>query len=98
MRGPARAAGLGDLQRFLEKGFDTFKAMHGAKEFIALVGERERVLGLSIFTAAETSTAHTVKTADGVYTLTAFFSTVESGRGRYRYFNHTKVVRLQPGL
>lgn len=39
------------------------------------------------------STTHTVKTADGVYTLTAFFSTVESGRGRHRYFDCTKVER-----
>lgn len=38
-------------------------------------------------------TAHTVKTADGVYTLTASFSTVESGRARFRYFNYTTVER-----
>lgn len=39
------------------------------------------------------STSHTVKTADGGYSLTAFFSTVESGGGRFRYFDYTKVER-----
>jgi hypothetical protein len=37
MRGAARAAGLSELQTFLEKGFDTFKAMRGAGEFLKLV-------------------------------------------------------------
>ena len=54
MRGPARAAGLGDLQQFLEKGFDTFKAMNGAQEFMALVGQRERTLAYSLFAPGET--------------------------------------------
>ena len=49
MRGAARAAGLGDLQRFLEAGFDTFRAMHGAKEFIAIVEQRERSLCRTLF-------------------------------------------------
>ena len=31
MRGPARAAGLAELQRFLEAGFATFRAMRGAR-------------------------------------------------------------------
>jgi arylsulfatase A-like enzyme len=39
------------------------------------------------------STEHRVKTADGAYTLTAFFSTVQSGRGSFRYFDYTKVDR-----
>jgi hypothetical protein len=51
MRGPARAAGLGELQRFLEAGFDTFRAMHGAQEFIALVDSRERALASALFSA-----------------------------------------------
>ena len=42
MRGPARSAGLAELQSFLERGFDTFKAMSGAREFLATVGTRER--------------------------------------------------------
>ncbi len=51
MRGAARAAGLGDLQRFLESGFDTFRAMHGAQEFIAIVEQRERDLCCTLFAA-----------------------------------------------
>ncbi|HEY2929566.1 FFLEELY motif protein [Piscinibacter sp.] len=51
MRGPSRAAGLGELQRFLETGFDTFKAMRGAQEFLATVGTRERALASSLFSA-----------------------------------------------
>ena len=51
MHGPARAAGLGELQRFLECGFDTFKAMRGAQEFLATVGSRERALVHCLFGA-----------------------------------------------
>jgi arylsulfatase A-like enzyme len=36
---------------------------------------------------------HTVKATDGAYTLTGYFSTVESGRKTYQYFNYTKVGR-----
>jgi len=49
MRGPARAAGLSELQRFLEGGFDTFKAMGGGREFLATVGTRERALARALF-------------------------------------------------
>lgn len=46
MRGPAVAAGLGSMQRFLEAGFDTFSAMHrrggGVSAFLAVIRERER--------------------------------------------------------
>ena len=51
MRGPARAAGLADLQRSLESGFDTFRAMKGADEFIALIDARERALAAALFAA-----------------------------------------------
>lgn len=51
MRGPARAAGLDDLQQFLERGFDTFQAMRGAQEFLDLVGARERALAEALFAA-----------------------------------------------
>ena len=53
MRGPARAAGLSALQRTLEVGFDTFKAMKGAGEFIAFIAERERSLGAALFSAGK---------------------------------------------
>jgi len=49
MRGPARAAGLSDLQVFLEEGFDTFRAMRGAGEFIRIVDEREHTLVKMLF-------------------------------------------------
>lgn len=52
MRGPARAAGMATLQTFLEAGFDTFRAMRGAGEFLALVEQRERALGRSLFSNA----------------------------------------------
>jgi hypothetical protein len=51
MRGPARAAGLSDLQRSLETGFDAFRAMKGAHEFVALIGARERALATALFAA-----------------------------------------------
>jgi hypothetical protein len=45
MRGPAAAAGLTSLQRFLEAGFDTFSGMarrpRGAETFLAIIRERE---------------------------------------------------------
>lgn len=41
MRAPARAAGLAALQVFLERGFDAFRAMHGAKDFLGAVRARE---------------------------------------------------------
>lgn len=45
MRGPARAAGLGSLQDFLETGFDTFASMSGhgrhAEEFLDTIRGRE---------------------------------------------------------
>lgn len=44
MRRPARAAGLGALQEFLERGFDTFRAMGGAATFLDIVVERETAL------------------------------------------------------
>jgi hypothetical protein len=41
MRTPAKMAGLQDLQDFLERGFEAFRAMGGAEEFLALIRERE---------------------------------------------------------
>lgn len=52
MRGPARAAGLPALQQFLEVGFDTFKAMGGAAEFLGTVEARERGLVRALFEAS----------------------------------------------
>jgi hypothetical protein len=52
MRGPARAAGLAQLQQFLEAGFTTFKNMDGAGEFLTLIGRRERDLCAAMFDPA----------------------------------------------
>jgi hypothetical protein len=49
MRGPAQMAGLGALQNFLELGFDTFRAMRGAGEFLATVQRREEALAQALF-------------------------------------------------
>lgn len=53
MRGPARAAGLGSLQAFLERGFDTFAALNrgagGAAEFMRRIESREQALMEALF-------------------------------------------------
>ena len=49
MRQPARVAGLGDLQDFLERGFQSFRAMDGAGEFLAVLRERETRILRSLF-------------------------------------------------
>lgn len=49
MRGPATLAGLGALQNFLESGFDTFRAMRGATEFLSTVRQREDTLARGLF-------------------------------------------------
>lgn len=42
MRGPARMAGLGQLQQFLERGFSTFKKMRDARRFVDDIVSSER--------------------------------------------------------
>jgi hypothetical protein len=49
MRRPAKMAGLGDLQDFLERGFAAFHAMNGADGFLALLRERETAILNRIF-------------------------------------------------
>ena len=49
MRSPAHAAGLAALQRFLETGFDTFRTMRGAEDFLAIIAQRERALSVRLF-------------------------------------------------
>jgi hypothetical protein len=66
MRGPAAAAGLSSLQRFLEIGFDTFAAMArrpgGAERFLEIIEQREseliRMLFDAEFVACETELAN----------------------------------------
>lgn len=52
MRGPARAAGLGALQHFLERGFDTFGALRQPDGFLRLIAEREQRIARWLFAAA----------------------------------------------
>jgi len=49
MRVPARTAGLGNLQEFLESGFAAFKQMHGADEFLATIVKRESAVVERLF-------------------------------------------------
>ena len=55
MRGPAAAAGLGAMQRFLETGFDTFREMRGADHFLKTIADRERMLAAQLFAAPPAS-------------------------------------------
>lgn len=52
MRKPAQLAGLGELQGFLERGFDAFRSMRRADEFLDLVIEREQRLADALFDGA----------------------------------------------
>ncbi len=63
MRGPALAAGLADLQRFLESGFDAFGAMKGADEFLRRVGSRERALVAALFDPGAPASAAVLESA-----------------------------------
>jgi hypothetical protein len=49
MRKPAKLAGLGDLQSFLERGLAAFKKMGNSDEFLALLVTRERKLLNALF-------------------------------------------------
>jgi len=49
MHAPARAAGLGELQTFLERGFAAFRRMRGAEAFLATIRERETAIVDTIF-------------------------------------------------
>lgn len=68
MRGPAAAAGMGSLQKFLEAGFDTFGAMSrhrsGAEGFLSTIEARESQLIAqwfdADFVACETELAQTL--------------------------------------
>ncbi len=55
MRGPANAAGMGALQKFLEAGFDTFgqlaRQRGGLEQFLATIEQRERALMDLLFDA-----------------------------------------------
>ena len=52
MRRPAKLAGLEDLQDFLERGFEAFRAMGGAEEFLATIHDRETRILTRLFSGA----------------------------------------------
>jgi len=49
MHFPAKLVGLGDIQNFLERGFEVFHAMGGAEEFVATIAAREVTLSKALF-------------------------------------------------
>jgi len=48
-RAPAHAAGYGQLQDFLERGYAAFRDLKGAADFLAIVDQRERRLMQRLF-------------------------------------------------
>jgi hypothetical protein len=52
MRGPARAAGLESLQAFLEAGFDAFRDLPDAAEFVRAIASRETAIAADLFDGA----------------------------------------------
>ena len=59
LRRPARLAGIGALQQFLERGFDTFAAMRGADEFLSLIAQREAAFAQRMFAVEPATLANT---------------------------------------
>ena len=49
MHGPAHLAGLGELHAFLERGFEAFKSMRDASEFLETIVARERAIAIALF-------------------------------------------------
>jgi hypothetical protein len=64
MRGPARAAGMGALQTFLEAGFDAFGAMGGAREFLGAIETRETALAQRLFEPSALDAAASAPSGD----------------------------------
>lgn len=48
-RGPARAAGLAELQSFLERGFSAFRALEDAARFVEEIARRELEVSQRLF-------------------------------------------------
>ena len=49
MKGPAEMWGLSHLHHFLQRGFDAFAGMGGAREFLATIRRRESVVNRRLF-------------------------------------------------
>jgi hypothetical protein len=54
MRRPAKIAGLGDLQSFLERGYTAFRKLGSAEEFLEIVTSREQALLEALFAGDDT--------------------------------------------
>ncbi len=52
MRRPAHLAGLGDLHEFLERGFNSFRCMGSATDFLASIDHKEQQLSDNLFAGA----------------------------------------------
>lgn len=65
MRAPAKAAGLGELQTFLERGFDTFRSIRGAEQFLDTIARRERDLASALFSVDPVAAATGDSTTSG---------------------------------
>ena len=57
MRGPAHLAGLGELHAFLERGFEAFRSMRDASEFLEAIVDRERAVAAALPVEARGRTA-----------------------------------------
>ena len=53
MAGPARLAGLSQMQDFLVRGFEAFRAIGGAAAFLQAIEARERAILESIYAGAQ---------------------------------------------
>jgi hypothetical protein len=49
MKGPAEMWGLSHLHHFLQRGFDAFSGMRGAREFLATIRRRESEINRRLF-------------------------------------------------
>lgn len=54
MRRPAKIAGFGDLQNFLERGHSAFRKLGSAQEFLDIVTSREKALLEALFAGDDT--------------------------------------------
>ncbi|RPH67132.1 MAG: hypothetical protein EHM83_02280 [Burkholderiales bacterium] len=52
MGGPARLAGLSEMHDFLARGFEAFRSMGGASEFLARIERRERQILEALYAGA----------------------------------------------
>jgi len=65
MRQPAKLAGMAVLHDFLERGFDAFRTMKGANEFLATIVGRETALMDAIFGGATAPFPDPLRGEDG---------------------------------